>query len=90
VVEELSFLRHVSPITMTTEETMHATDVPSTLPDALRAELQEALDDLSKGVRRPEKMQEACERMDRMREANRKLFGEQNIAVDLIRQTRDA
>jgi hypothetical protein len=34
-------------------------------------------------------MKAACERMDRMREENRKLFGEQKIAVDLIRETRD-
>lgn len=27
--------------------------------------------------------------MDRMREENRKLFGEQNIAADLVRATRD-
>jgi hypothetical protein len=27
--------------------------------------------------------------MDRLREENRKLFGEQNIAVELIRQTRE-
>jgi hypothetical protein len=27
--------------------------------------------------------------MDRIREENRKLFGEQNVAVELIRQTRD-
>jgi hypothetical protein len=34
-------------------------------------------------------MKAACERMDRMREENRNLFGEQNIAVDLIRETRN-
>jgi cell division protein FtsW len=48
-----------------------------------------SLDDLVKGVRRPDKMKAACERMDRMREENRKLFGEQDIAVRLIRETRD-
>ena len=42
-----------------------------------------------KGIRRPDKMKAACERMDRMREENRKLFGEQNSAVDLIRETRN-
>ena len=47
------------------------------------------LDDLTKGIRRPEKMQAACERMDRMREQNRRLFGDQNIAVDLIREARN-
>jgi hypothetical protein len=34
-------------------------------------------------------MKAACERTDRMREENRKRFGEQNIAGELIRQTRD-
>jgi hypothetical protein len=33
-------------------------------------------------------MRAACERMDRLREENRRLFGEQNIAVELVRQTR--
>ena len=46
-------------------------------------------DDLAKGIRRPNKMKAACERMDRMREENRKLFGEQTMAVDLIREARD-
>src|SRR5438309_963892 len=59
------------------------------IPPDLAAEFQEALDDLAKGIRRPEKMQAACERMDRLREENRRLLGEQNSAVELIRQTRD-
>ena len=59
------------------------------IPPELAAEFQQALGDLAKGIRRPEKMQAACERMDRLREENRQLFGEQNIAVELSRQTRD-
>jgi hypothetical protein len=59
------------------------------VPPELAAQFQEALDDLAKGIRRPDKMKAACERMDRMREENRKRFGEQNIAVNLIRETRD-
>jgi hypothetical protein len=59
------------------------------IPDEVKAQLRQTLDDLVKGIRRPDKMKTACERMDRMREENRKLFGEQNIAVDLIRETRD-
>jgi succinate dehydrogenase/fumarate reductase flavoprotein subunit len=58
-------------------------------PSELLAEFQEAVDDLAKGIRRPKKMEAACEHMDRLREENRQLFGEQNIAVELIRQTRD-
>ena len=68
---------------MTTVEAIPA------IPDDVKAELREALDDLAKGIRRREKMNAACERMDRMREENRKLFGEQNIAVELIREARD-
>ena len=68
---------------------MNTTDTTLNIPPDLPAEYQEALDDLAKGIRRPEKMQAACERMDRTREENRRLFGEQNIAVELIRQTRD-
>jgi len=67
---------------------MKATEPPGVPPD-LAAEFQEALDDLAKGIRRPEKVQAACERMDRLREENRQVFGEQNIAVELIRQSRD-
>lgn len=68
---------------------MNATENTSGIPEDIKAELRETLDDLVKGIRRPEKMKAACERMDRMREENRKLFGEQDIAVELIRQTRD-
>jgi hypothetical protein len=40
-------------------------------------------------VRDPEKASRALDRINRIREENRKLFGDQNIAVELIRQTRD-
>ena len=59
------------------------------IPEEVKAQLQQTLDDLVKGIRRPDKIKAACERMDRMREENRKLLGEQNVAVDLIRETRD-
>jgi hypothetical protein len=68
---------------------MNTTETVPAIPPDLAAEFQEAVDDLAKGIRRPDKMKAACERMDRMREENRRLFGEQNIAVELIRQTRD-
>lgn len=54
-----------------------------------KVELQEALADLARGVRDPAKMKAACERMDRMREENRRRFGESDIAVQLIREARD-
>jgi hypothetical protein len=59
------------------------------IPDDVKAELQEALDNLAKGIRDPEKARRARQRMNRIREENRRLFGEQNIAIELIRQTRD-
>jgi len=68
---------------------MNTNETPYSIPPDVVAEFQQAVDDLLKGIRRPEKMRAACERMDRMREENRKRFGEQNIAVELIRQTRD-
>jgi succinate dehydrogenase/fumarate reductase flavoprotein subunit len=67
---------------------MKANETTNGAPAELAAEIQEALEDLAKGIRRPEKMQAACERMDRLREENRRLFGEQNIAVELVRETR--
>ena len=68
---------------------MNTTETIPGIPEGVKAQLRQTLDDLVKGIRRPDKMKAACERMDRMREENRKLFGEQNIAVDLIRETRD-
>ncbi|MGH7224921.1 MAG: hypothetical protein ACRELF_16990 [Gemmataceae bacterium] len=68
---------------------MNTTETIPGIPEEVKAQLRETLDDLVKGIRRPDKIKAACERMDRMREENRKLFGEQNIAVELIRQTRD-
>jgi hypothetical protein len=65
------------------------TEAITGIPDELRAELQEALDDLAKGIRRPDKAKAARARMDRIREENRRLFGEQSVAVELVRQTRD-
>jgi hypothetical protein len=68
---------------------MNTTETITGIPPDFAAEFQEALDDLSKGIRRPEKSQAACERVDRLREENRQFFGEQNVAVELVRQTRD-
>lgn len=60
------------------------------IPPELLAELQEAADKAAQGVRDPEAMRQACERMDRLREENRKLFGVQDVGVDLIRAMRDS
>jgi len=68
---------------------MTATETNVVISDDVKSQLRQTLDDLVKGVRRPDKMKAACQRMDRMREENRKLFGEQSVAVDLIRETRE-
>jgi hypothetical protein len=68
---------------------MNITETFPGIPEDVKAQLRQTLDDLVKGSRRPDKMKAACERMDQMREENRKRFGEQNIAVELIRETRD-
>lgn len=68
---------------------MNATANIAGIPAEVKAQLRQTLDDLVKGIRRADKMKAACQRMDRMREENRKLFGEQNIAVNLIREARD-
>ena len=60
------------------------------IPAELRAELLEALERLSKGIRDPEAAKKSREQMDRMREANRQRFGVQNIGVDIIREMRDS
>jgi hypothetical protein len=56
----------------------------------LLAELQDAAGRLARGERDPEIAKRAAQRMDRMREENRKLFGVQNCGVDTIRQIRDS
>jgi len=68
---------------------MNTHETVAGIPEEVKAQLQETLKDLVKGIRRPEKMKAACERMDRMREENRRFFGEQDAAVRLIREARD-
>jgi len=52
-------------------------------------EVQEAVDRALEGVRDPDSMRRASERMDRMREEMRQRVGNVNLAVPLIRETRD-
>jgi hypothetical protein len=68
---------------------MKTTATTPGIPPDLAAEFQEAVNNLAQGIRRPETMRAAYERMDRLREENRQRFGEQNLAVALVRQTRD-
>jgi hypothetical protein len=53
-------------------------------------ELQNAVERAVKGIRDPETVRKACERMDRMREAVRLRNGLLDIALPSIRDLRDA
>jgi hypothetical protein len=57
-------------------------------PPEVRAELDAAIQRVMAGVRDPEAMRRACERMDRMREENFKKYGLQDIGVPAIRELR--
>lgn len=69
---------------------MITTETAADIPTEIRVELDQTLADLAKGIRDPEKMKAAAERMDRMREHNRELFGELNVGVKIIREMRDS
>jgi hypothetical protein len=60
-----------------------------TIPTDLVAELRVASERATSGVRDPEIMRRACERMDRMREELRRRTGDLDVAVELIREGRD-
>lgn len=66
---------------------IHTDDPPDIDPEVM-AELQAAVANAIKGIRDPEAMRKAAERMDRMREEMRERVGEVEIAVDLIREGR--
>jgi hypothetical protein len=58
-------------------------------PAAASADLEEAARYAASGVRDSETMRQACDRMDQLREELRRKHGEMNVAVDLVRETRD-
>ena len=60
-----------------------------TIPPDLMAQLQEAADRASKGIRDPEIMRLACESMDRQREEIWRQHGVLDIGVPAIRELRD-
>ncbi len=61
---------------------------PTISPEDM-ADLESAIADVIRGVRDPEKMRRAAERMDRMREEMRQRVGEGEWAVQLVRESRD-
>jgi hypothetical protein len=60
----------------------------NTIPADMLAELRAAAERVALGVREPEVMRRACERMDQMREELRERVGELEVAVELIREAR--
>jgi hypothetical protein len=64
-------------------------DSISAIPPGFVSGLQAAVDRLVRGIRDPEAMNRAAERMDRMREEMRSRAGEIEVAVDLIREARE-
>ena len=72
------------------ETTMKTIEAPPAIPSEVLASLQEAAERASKGVRDPEAMRLACERMDRMREETFRNHGLLDIGGPAVRQLRDA
>ena len=68
---------------------MATVDSAHGIPPEVMAELEAAARRAAAGVRDPEIMRQACERMDRLREENRKKFGEADIGVQIIGELRD-
>jgi hypothetical protein len=54
------------------------------------AELRDAASRLAKGIRDPKFMRRSCERMDRIREENRLMFGAKDLGIEIIRQPRES
>lgn len=69
---------------------MESIDTTNIIPADLKAKFSKMLADRAKGIRDPGAAKEACEHMDRLREENRKLFGEKECAVEIIRKLRDS
>jgi hypothetical protein len=51
--------------------------------------LQEGIDRIVQGIRDPNAARRACKEMDQAREEMRRDFGERDLTVDLIRESRD-
>ena len=68
---------------------MATVERPAAIPQQDLDALQEAIDRAVRGIRDPEAALRACEEMDQAREAMRRTHGERNLAVDLIRESRD-
>jgi hypothetical protein len=67
---------------------MTNTEKRSAIPEDL-VELEATIDRAMRGIQDPEKIRQAAERMDRMREEMRQRVGVGEWAVQLIREARD-
>ena len=67
--------------------TMKETETDSVFTPEVMAELQKLADDAAKGIRDPERMRQAAERMDRTREEIFRRIGLVDFAVPTIRAT---
>lgn len=67
---------------------MALVEKPSTIPPEVMAEFDEAVRRAMSGVRDPEAMKRACERMDVAREEIRRKHGTLDIGVPAIRELR--
>jgi hypothetical protein len=77
------------PASFGEDERMETTEPAGAIPPEVLAELDEAIRRAMTGVRDPEVMRRACERMDRMREEIYKEHGLLDIGVPAIRELRD-
>jgi hypothetical protein len=68
---------------------MATAETPAAISQEDIDSLQEAIDRAVKGIRDPKAASSACEEMDHAREQMRHDCGERNLAVDLIRESRD-
>jgi hypothetical protein len=71
------------------DKSMATNQKSAVIPQADLDALQAAIDRAAKGIRDPEAARKACEEMDRAREEMRRDYGERNLSVDLIRDSRD-
>jgi hypothetical protein len=68
---------------------MAIAEKPADIPQEDLDALQEAIDRVVHGIRDPKAASRACEEMDQAREEMRREYGERDLAVELIRESRD-
>jgi hypothetical protein len=74
---------------MVDNDAMASNEPNSLIPPHIMAELQAAADRAAKGLRDPDIMSKACERMDELREEIRRKHGILDIGVPAMRELRD-